>query len=117
MKKWLAKKFIKWADRLDPEHVARIPKVDGYHSGKVGIGFVISSEEIKKCAAKDMISYSNASKKLIAEAKERINQGIFLRIEKDSLIENKVQFLKDGTKIEGWIRIYVKEKTGKKTVS
>jgi hypothetical protein len=40
-----------------------------------------------------------------------------LRIEKDSLIENKVQFLKDGTKIEGWIRIYVKEKTGKKTVS
>ena len=118
MRKKLAKLLVRLADKIYPEKVARIPQVNNYEASKIGLGLIISPEEIKKYAAKHMVSYSKASKELIAEAKQKVKDAIFLRIEKDSIIESKVSFIKGGTKIEGWLNIYAKEGScRKKSVS
>jgi len=114
MRKELAKFLVRLADKIYPEKVARIPAIENYKASKIGLAIVISTNEIKKYSKEKMISYSEASKALIADAKDKVKEAIWLRIIKDSMVETKVSFTKDGTEVSGCLKVYDKENAGRK---
>ena len=116
MKKQIAKILRSAAKRLSPESSVKCSmfpdlKIERHEGRKLAIGFEMS--EIDKMSVyayeKQRSPYSVPKEELdkfyIEHFKNKINKGIFMAIEKNELIEYRI----DKTSISGWIYVYIKE--------
>lgn len=109
MRKSIAKLLVRLADKIYPEKVARVPKLEHFKSGKLGLAQVISNDELKKIREQRKLGQSDAVSYVISSAKESIYEAICNSIKKEGLIQYKVNFTKGGVNVEGFMRVYLKD--------